>query len=60
MDEIIVTLISDSVGWGVTVLVLVGLYRLSGRFMTINEGFLKGLVDQLERIADEFERLNET
>lgn len=60
MDEIIVNLISDSVGWGVTILVLVGLYRLANRFITINETFLQGLVSQLERIADEFQKLNET
>ena len=60
MQELIVNLVSDSVGWGITLLVLIGLYQLANRFLTMNEVFLAGLVKQLERIADEFEKLNET
>lgn len=52
MNQLVDEIIRDSVGLGVLLLVLVGLYRLLGRMMTIAETGFDRFLNDFTRIAD--------
>ena len=54
MEEAVAALVRDSVGWGITVLIMIGLYRLANRFIDVHEKFLEELCEDIRRIADDF------
>lgn len=52
MEQSIDLIIRDSVGLGILILVLVGLYRLIGRVLSIAESGFTRFLDDFERVAD--------
>lgn len=52
MEETITLIVRDSVGLGVLILVLVGLYRLIGRVLSIVEMGAQRFLDDFEKIAE--------
>ena len=52
MEESIGLIVRDSVGLGVLILVLVGLYRIIGRVLTMAELGFSRFLNDFERVAD--------
>ena len=59
MDTVISEIVRDSVGLGVLILVLLGVYRLVSRLVGLGELGLSRFLDDFERMADGIGKLAE-
>lgn len=60
MDSMVAEIIRDSVGMGILLLVLIGLYKLVSRFVGLAELGLSRFLNDFERMSDGIATLAET